>query len=249
MAFQDLGKTISRPAAADHSSNQFKFMKIDSNGRAALCDTIGERVDGVLQDKPSAIGQAGSLMVGVGVTKITLGATLSAGDLVTTSAAGVAVAAQSGYSPSGKLLEGGVATNVVAMIFYPGGLVNIDAAVGRTITVPAAADYTAEVYPPVVIDTSGKAAVQATGGGVVDGILQNQPDADEDAVVMVSGVSKVVLAGTLTAGIRVAVEATDRKMEQIGADDTGVGILLEGGDEDDQVDCLLELGNVGHSHS
>lgn len=249
MAYENLGKTISLPAAADHSSNQFKFVKVDSNGRAALCSVLGERVDGVLQDKPSAIGQAGSVMVGVGVTKITLGATLAAGALVTTSAAGVAVAAQSGYSPSGKLLEGGDATNVVAMIFYPGGLVNIDAAVGRTITVASAGDYTSEVYPPVYIDTSGDAAVQTSAGGAVDGILQNQPDTGEDAVVMVDGVSKVVLAGTLTAGVRVAVEATDRKMEAKGDDDTVVGILLEGGDEDDQVNCLLELGNVAHTHT
>lgn len=249
MAFQDLGKTISRPAAADLSTHQFKFMKINSSAQAALCSVLGERIVGVLQDKPSAAGKAGSLMVGAGVTKITLGATLAAGASVTTSAAGVAVATQAGHYQAGILLEGGDATHIVSMVLTPGGFANVDAMVGRTITVLAAADYTAEVYPPVYIDTSGKAATQTTGAGAVNGILQNQPDADENAIVMVSGVSKVVLGATLTAGVEVMVEATDRKLIAETGDCTVVGTLLEGGDEDDQVDCLIQIGNLGHQHA
>lgn len=247
MAFEDLGKTISRPAAADHSSNQFKFMKINSSAQAALCSVLGERIAGVLQDKPSAAGQAGSLMVGAGVTKITLGATLSAGDSVTTSAAGVAVATQSGHYQAGILLEGGVATNVVSMILTPGGFANIDAAAGRTLTLPAAADYsTTGQYLTMQIDSSGE-WVRVTGDGALcNGVLQNAPAAGEDAIVCVDGVCTVKIGADATAaGSQVESETTTSRAIAITQDAIPFGTLIEGGDDGDDVLMLVQIGMAG----
>lgn len=250
MAYQNLGLTHSFPAAADHSANQFKFMKINSSAQAALCDTLGERVDGVLQDKPAS-GYGGSVMIGVGVTKITLGATLSAGDLVAASAAGVAVAAQTGHSPSGKLLEGGVSGNIVSMIFYPGGMVNVDAATARTLTLPAAADYsTTGQYLFMEINSSGKWSRVTGDGAKAQGVLQNAPAADADAIVAVDGVCTVKIgADSTAAGAQVESETTTSRAIAVTIDAESLGTLIAGGDDGDDVQMLLQLGAVGHSHT
>jgi len=77
-------------ASADLSAHQFKFMTIGATG-AALNTTSGGAVDGVLQDKPGALGEACEVAY-AGVSKVEAGAAVSAGALVMSDAAGLAIA-------------------------------------------------------------------------------------------------------------------------------------------------------------
>ena len=67
------GITITLEAAADLSSNQYNFVKLDANGKAVICvaDSAGTIPIGVLQNKPTA-GQAATICV-YGVTKLYIG--------------------------------------------------------------------------------------------------------------------------------------------------------------------------------
>jgi hypothetical protein len=98
MAYDIPGKSITLPAAADLSAAQYSFVKVDANGRAALCSVLGERADGVLQNKPNAIDQPAEILLigGGGVSKVKFSGTINPGTVITTDANGKAVAATTG---------------------------------------------------------------------------------------------------------------------------------------------------------
>lgn len=107
MAYEIPGRTITLEAAADLSSNQFHFVGVDSNGKAALAITSTGDGDvlGILQNKPS-LGQAASIMID-GVSKVVAaGSTLAAGDLCTNSTAGTATPHTAGDMIRGRVLYG-----------------------------------------------------------------------------------------------------------------------------------------------
>ncbi len=54
--------TYGFPASADLSASQFCAVNVDANGNLALA-TAGKNCDGVLQDKPTALGQAGEIAI------------------------------------------------------------------------------------------------------------------------------------------------------------------------------------------
>lgn len=108
-------------------------------------------------------------------------------------------------------------------------------------------DLSADQYRIVVLDaTSGKVRRPDAATDIPFGILQNAPLAGQAAVVRVigsGGTSKVQLGATLAIGTIVG-------MEFVSAADAGkaiaavltmypVGVLLEGGAEDDLVECLV----------
>lgn len=76
--------TITLEAAADLSAKQYYFVKVDANGKAAICAAATDKPIGVLQNDPTA-GQTASIVV-VGVTKVSSDAALNEGDLIGTSA-------------------------------------------------------------------------------------------------------------------------------------------------------------------
>jgi hypothetical protein len=90
MAYEDIGKVdITLPASADLSASQYKFVKINTSGEAEVATARGEKVIGVLQNKPSAAGEAATVRVW-GVSKVQAAEALAAGDFICTSAAGQA---------------------------------------------------------------------------------------------------------------------------------------------------------------
>lgn len=122
MAYQDPVKCIGTlTAASDLSAKQFYIVKKNTtNNQAALCDTAGEVLLGVLQNEPAS-GEACEIMV-LGITKVSANETLVAGDLWGTSADGQATKIES--SNTGADLRS-----------YFGGQVLIGAAVGELATV------------------------------------------------------------------------------------------------------------------
>lgn len=85
--------TVTYPASADLSAHQFKMGVINATGQVALCSVLGQRVDGVIGNKPTAAGQACELQVD-GLVKLIAGpVAIVPGAEVATTAAGLAVTA------------------------------------------------------------------------------------------------------------------------------------------------------------
>jgi hypothetical protein len=90
MAFQDKSLLqITLEAAGDLSAAQYKFVKLDGNGRVAVCNAATDLPLGVLQNKPAALGRAADVLM-VGVSKVQADAAIAAGVLIGTSADGQA---------------------------------------------------------------------------------------------------------------------------------------------------------------
>ena len=79
---------ITLPAAADLSTKQYYFVKVNTSGEAALCSGATDKPIGVLQNSPTS-GQAAEVLV-VGGTKIVASASLDEGVAIGTTAAGKA---------------------------------------------------------------------------------------------------------------------------------------------------------------
>lgn len=115
------------------------------------------------------------------------------------------------------------------------------------ITYPADEDLTSDQYRIVVLDaTSGEVRRPNAVTDIPLGVLQNAPDDGEAAVVRpigCGGISKVQLGATLSIGAIIAMEYVDAadagKAQAAVATQYPVGVLLEGGVEDDLVTALL----------
>lgn len=102
---ESLGKVISIPAGADLSSSTEKVVKLNSSGEVVDMAAITDVPVGILKNSP-VTGEPAEIAVN-GVSRIWLGATLSPGDLVGSSAAGKAVADAATNYNVGVLLKGG----------------------------------------------------------------------------------------------------------------------------------------------
>ena len=106
-------------AAADLSSKQYTFVKLDSDGKVAAASGATDIPIGVLQNAPTA-GQEAEVLV-VGGTKIVAGAAIGEGALVGTSSAGKAVALVAGtdttkYVVGTLLTESAADGNIVTAV-------------------------------------------------------------------------------------------------------------------------------------
>ena len=94
MGTQDPGIDVTKLAAADLRTKQFYFVKLDSNGKVALCSAAGERAYGVLQNKPNT-DEAAVVRV-FGRSYVVAGGTIAAAGMIKTDANGKAAAAAAG---------------------------------------------------------------------------------------------------------------------------------------------------------
>ena len=106
-------------AAADLSTKQYTFVKLDSDGKVAAASGATDIPIGVLQNAPIA-GQEAEVLV-VGGTKVVAGAAIGEGALVGTSAAGKAVALVAGtdttkYVVGTLLTESAADGNIVTAV-------------------------------------------------------------------------------------------------------------------------------------
>ena len=115
MATYIKGQSISLVAAADLSTSQFRAIKVDGNGRAALA-ALGEFAIGVLQNNPGANVPA-SVMVS-GTSKGVAGAAITAGDRLAVDAAGrfiPATAGRTNTSDAGVAADALIGSHVVGI--------------------------------------------------------------------------------------------------------------------------------------
>lgn len=95
MAWEIPGMLIPFQVAADLSGQQYRAVKLDANGQIAAITANTDNPLGILQDKPSAAGRAGAVMLD-GISKMVGGANLAKGDLVGIDAQGRAEAVAHG---------------------------------------------------------------------------------------------------------------------------------------------------------
>ena len=88
-----------------------------------------------------------------------------------------------------------------------------------------------------VIKADGALADSQGVGGI--GILQNKPTAGQNALVMVSGISKAKAGAAVTAGDYVTNSATTGALEPAASADVIVGIALTGADTAGDLFSLL----------
>lgn len=104
----------------------------------------------------------------------------------------------------------------------------------------AAADLSAKQYTFVKVDSTGKVAM-CTASDFPIGILQNKPTAGQACEIMVAGVSKIVLSGTIAPGVRIKSNATG--LAVAGATATfSPGVLFTGGDVNEIGSALINCG-------
>lgn len=104
MAYEIPGKLITLQASTDLSDDQFKFVTANGSGLAALAGD-GVSVLGVLQNKPGD-DKAATIMID-GVSKVLAhGSTVSAGDIIACSTAGMVKALEVGDYAVGRVISG-----------------------------------------------------------------------------------------------------------------------------------------------
>lgn len=119
MAYENGKVCISLEAGQDLSAKQFFFVSVASDGQIDPTGN-GASAVGVLQNDPNAAGKAASVAIG-GVTKVSVGATVTAGAALASDAAGEAVPAATGDVILGTALAAGDDGDIISMIFQPRG--------------------------------------------------------------------------------------------------------------------------------
>jgi hypothetical protein len=88
--------SLSKLAAADLRTHQFKFVNLDSTGKVVLADAAGEQCLGVLLNKPNT-GEIATVAV-AGVVPVKAGGVIAVGGAIKSGAAGTALAASAGVT-------------------------------------------------------------------------------------------------------------------------------------------------------
>lgn len=115
---------ISLPAGGDLSSDQYKFVRVNTSGKVVVsaAAAVGICTIGILQNAPAASDRAAAVAIG-GVSKVVYHGTITAGDEIVCSSTGKATGVTSNdQSTLGVALVSGVAENIGSMLFQPRGL-------------------------------------------------------------------------------------------------------------------------------
>ena len=108
----------------------------------------------------------------------------------------------------------------------------------KNISLPAAADLSAKQYYIVDVNSSSQAALVATKGAKMVGVLQDKPAAaNRIGAVAVEGISKVELGDTVAAGAEVISDANGAAIATDAADQYILGTCIKGG-------AVGEIGEV-----
>ena len=130
MGFDQNANKVDLPlkAAADLRTHQYKFVKLDANGNVVLCSAAGERVLGILQNKPNT-GETATVRI-IGISKIVCSAAIALPNRISTDAAGLAKASSRLVAASGNasnvagdlIRAAGAANEIQTMIMVPSGI-------------------------------------------------------------------------------------------------------------------------------
>lgn len=119
MATQQHIMCISYEAGADLSALQFHFLVMSSDGQVDGAGD-GAAAIGVLQNKPSAAGQAAEIAVS-GVAKVVAGSAITAGQRVASASDSEAIPAATGDIVVGVAMTSGDAGDLVEVLLQAAG--------------------------------------------------------------------------------------------------------------------------------
>lgn len=123
MALMEAVKAITLPAGSDLSGDQWKFVKVASDGEIDVNTTAGGRVTGVLMNDPAAQGRDSEVGIG-GRLKVKAGGTVAAGATVSSNNAGLAVTSvTAGHHVVGECLVGGASGELIEVLFDYKGII------------------------------------------------------------------------------------------------------------------------------
>lgn len=123
MAYEIPGMCITLPQGGDLTSNQFKFVKLNSSGQVVVIAANTDKPIGIQQDVPnsSATGESVTVML-YGVSKVQGDADLARGNQIGTSADGQAAAYAPGTDTTkyvvGEVLEDNSAAAGLATVAF-----------------------------------------------------------------------------------------------------------------------------------
>lgn len=120
MAYEVPGRQVTKLAAADLRTSQYRFVVLNGSGRAAL-PALGARAVGVLQNMPNN-GEAATIME-EGISKVVAAAAIAAGANVTTAADGRAAVPAVGNAILGiAQTAAGGAGEIISVQLQTGGV-------------------------------------------------------------------------------------------------------------------------------
>lgn len=111
MATYQKPHSVTIPAGANLSAEQFTFVVINSSGQVVQQTTAGGDAVGILGNKPAAAGDPAEVVIG-GIMKCVLGATVAAGAKVQSDTTGRAITAATGDHVLGVCLVGGAVDTI-----------------------------------------------------------------------------------------------------------------------------------------
>jgi len=124
------------------------------------------------------------------------------------------------------------------------------AAYAVKITLVAGADLSAAQYKFVKLNSSGQAIAVAAATDLPIGVLQNAPTSGQEAEVLVSGGTKLVLGGTVNAAGVVGTSAAGAGVAlTVGTDTTKyqLGQAITGGASGEIVTAVVNCSNAGRA--
>lgn len=126
MAYSENQTNITLPASADLSASQYCFVAIDTSGEVTLAGAGGNAI-GILQNAPSAQGQAASVLI-AGVSRLVSagggGVGIRAGYNLASAAGGEGAETTTGDYRMGIIIETATASgDIGTVVFSPNGLV------------------------------------------------------------------------------------------------------------------------------
>lgn len=118
-----LSALVGIKASADLSAKQFRAVKMSGNLTVDVASAITDKIIGVLQDAPASGASANVAFDGV--SKMLLGGTVAAGDVVGTDNQGRAVTIVAGTDTTqyvlGRCVFGGAVGEIGSILVQPGG--------------------------------------------------------------------------------------------------------------------------------
>lgn len=114
--------SITIPANADLSASQFRIAAVNTSDKAIIAAGNTAKIIGVLMNKPTALGDAAQIAIG-GVARVTAGATIEAGDLLTSDGDGKAIDTTTTADVLiGRALTGGADGQLIEVLLLPGSV-------------------------------------------------------------------------------------------------------------------------------
>jgi hypothetical protein len=111
----------------------------------------------------------------------------------------------------------------------------------QTISVPAGSDLSTKQYLMMDVNSSGQLIIPTGAGAKTVGVLQDKPAAQgRPGCLAIGGKTKVVLGGTVAAGVEVVSDAAGKAVAVSATNTYVAGTLVKGGDANEIGEMIIK---------